>query len=132
MTDSIEFSTVEQYEEARDRLESLLLENHKTLQKIKYLSEEMKSQKVGLNDWQDSLDREQDLFSAQKEKFETDQHNVIALQARIGIAIEQVNLANRDPIETINEILLLLELDHSPEEIAKHLRSKRDELDVKW
>ena len=132
MTDSIEFSTVEQYEEARDRLESLLLENHKTLQKIKYLSEEMKSQKVGLNDWQESLDREQDLFSAQKEKFETDQHNVIALQARIGIAIEQVNIANRDPIETINEILLLLELDHSPEEIAKHLRTKRDELDVKW
>ena len=132
MTDSIEFSTVEQYEEARDRLESLLLENHKTLQKIKYLSEETKSQKVGLNDWQESLDREQDLFSAQKEKFETDQHNVIALQARIGIAIEQVNIANRDPIETINEILLLLELDHSPEEIAKHLRTKRDELDVKW
>ena len=123
---------MEEFEEARQHIEALLLENHRTVARAEYLANEVDRKRADLEEWQNALDREQDLFAEQKEKFETDQHNVMDLQSRISLAIDRVNAANRDPIETINEILLMLELDASPEEIAKLMREKREALDVKW
>ena len=128
----VEFSNMEEFEEARQHIEALLLENHRTVARAEYLANEVDRKRADLEEWQNALDREQDLFAEQKEKFETDQHNVMDLQSRISLAIDRVNAANRDPIETINEILLMLELDASPEEIAKLMREKREALDVKW
>ncbi|UIS24640.1 hypothetical protein S21ZY_078 [Pseudomonas phage ZY21] len=128
----VEFSNMEEFEEARQHIEALLLENHKTVQRAEYLADEVERKQTDLQEWQDSLDREQDSFQEQRRKFESDQKDVIALQSRISLAIDRVNAANRDPIETINEILLMLELEASPEEIARLMREKREALDVKW
>ncbi|ATW58014.1 hypothetical protein CNR34_00081 [Pseudomonas phage nickie] len=129
---SIDFTTVEQYEEAREQIEALLLENHRTMKRAEHLTSELEQKAGDLKEWQDALDKEQDHFSIEKERFEADQHKVLELQMVIQRAVERVNAANQDPIEVINEALLLLELDESPEEIAKLLREKREALDVKW
>lgn len=128
----VEFRNMEEFEEARQHIEALLLENHRTVSRAEYLANEVDRKRADLEEWQNALDREQDLFAEQKEKFEIDQQNVLDLQKRISLAIDRVNAGNRDPIETINEILLMLELEASPEEIAKLMREKREALDVKW
>lgn len=129
---SIDFTTVEQYEEAREQIEALLLENHRTMKRAERLTNELEQKAGDLKEWQDALDKEQDHFAIEKGRFEADQQKVLEMQSRIAFACERVNAANRDPIEVINEALLLLELDESPEEIAKLLREKREVLDVKW
>ena len=128
----VEFETFEEFEEAKEHIEALLFKNHQTMQKAKFLTDQMETKEAGLKEWQEALDLEQDRFAEQKEDFNHAQQAVLELQSRINLAIERVNAANRDPIETIDEILLLLELEESPAEIAKHLRVKREALDVKW
>lgn len=129
---NVEFSTVEEYDEAVKHIEALLLENHKTMQRVEYLADEIETKRVGLNEWQESLDKEQELFTAEHAQFKKQQRDVLAMQERINLAINRVNAANKDPIEMIDEILLLLELEEKPEVIIKHLRDKREVLDVKW
>lgn len=130
--DQVKFSTVEEYEQAKEEIEALLYENHKTLQRIEYMADDVETKRADLSNWQDSLDKEQDNFADERRQFATQQKNVLELQERINLAINRVNAANKDPIATIDEILLLLELDETPETIIKHLRAKREELDVKW
>ncbi|QOC57933.1 hypothetical protein phiK7B1_078 [Pseudomonas phage phiK7B1] len=128
----VEFETFEEFEAAKEHIEALLLKNHQTMQKVQFLTDKLEAKEADLKEWQEALDREQDSFQEQHRKFESDQKDVLALQSRISLAIDRVNAANRDPIETINEILLMLELEASPEEIARLMREKREALDVKW
>lgn len=128
----VEFETFEEFEQARDQIEALLLENHKTMKRAEYLTDQLEAKRADIEAWQSSLDAEQDRFVQEKEEFEHVQHSVLELQGKIQLAIERINAANRDPIESINEALLLLELEENPETIAKLLRDKREELDVKW
>ena len=43
-----------------------------------------------------------------------------------------IEMANKPVKETINEILMLLELEETPEEIAKMVRKKHNILEPKW
>lgn len=128
----VEFETFEEFEEAKAQIESLLLENFRTMKRAEHLTDQLESKRVDLQEWQNSLDKEQDRFAMEKEEFAIASRQVLDLQTRIEAACERVNVGNQDSIEVINEALLLLELEEDPKVIAQHLRAKREELDVKW
>lgn len=128
----IEFTTHAEYEEARKHIEALLLENHRTMQRAEHLTCDLEDRRAGLNEWQEDLNKGQEKFASDKASLEAQVNQVLDLQNRIQLACERVQAGNRDSIEVIDEILLLLELEENPVEIAKQLREKREILDVKW
>ncbi|UKL14978.1 hypothetical protein hairong_073 [Pseudomonas phage hairong] len=70
-------------------------------------------------------DMHEDNVTSQANRLNQEQRD---LNARAAL----VEMANKPVKESINEILMLLELDESPEEIARLIRKKHHILEPKW
>lgn len=79
----------------------------------------------GLEEWQDELEAER----IQIEKFKLDQHRVRTELNTKKLALQEANIPLK---ETLEEILLLLELEESPVVIADKIRDRLGIVDVRW
>lgn len=134
-----DFESWEEFEELRDEIDQRMAfvrsETYDLERKSAWLQErsddldEMHTKlakKTGeLEDWERSL------FKI-KERLDDRDLTLNADHRKLELVTSRLEAANRQPLDVINDVLLQLELEVDPIEIAKHIREIGKTLDVKW
>jgi hypothetical protein len=128
----MEFKTVEDYEAAKNYLEKMMYENHVVSQKAKYLVEQVEEREASLNHWQKSLEEETKKYEMNQMELKTAAVRNANEKHNNERAAALLQIANQDPLQVIEEILVLLEVEEDPAAIAKFIRAKREQLSPQW
>lgn len=118
-----------------DRNQLLLarLDQHHQMDRLNVELEEKRQEVLALH--VKVNEREEQLKAASEKYAEYVQQETTRLkEIDHGLQVRQnlVEMANKPVKETINEILMMLELDETPESIAAHVRNKHHILVPKW
>lgn len=135
----MDFETYEEYQELREEVEQRItfmrMEAYDLERKSMDIQDQAKTvddahhalvHKQGeLESWEQSLIKLSDTLDNRKVTIEKQHYD-------LRVVADRLQTANRQPLDVINDVLLQLELEVDPIQIAKAIREIGKSLDVKW
>ena len=133
------FESIEEYHALANDLEARHMHNIQAMEQIrqhtvilKEKTHELDQDRTLLYQQSGDLKFREEALKVQERQLIADQTQLRSQVERVGVTIDQVARANRPAMQTIDDVLLQLELDVDPKEIAESVREFRKTLDVKW